>query len=114
MFLPQRQNPIPDNDINIEAAMQKKIFSRLMTVGCFALFATLAQGQLWTPLTNPPSALVTSCMLLTDGGVMCQSGVTFYKLTPDINGSYVNGTWSTLASLPAGYEPLLYASAVLA
>ena len=31
----------------------------------------------------------------------------------DSNGDYVNGTWSQLASLPAGYGPLYYASAVL-
>lgn len=38
----------------------------------------------------------------------------WYKLTPDINGSYVNGTWTRLASLPAGYVPDAFASAVLA
>jgi len=32
---------------------------------------------------------------------------------PDINGSYVNGTWSQIASLPAGYQPLYFASQVL-
>ena len=36
------------------------------------------------------------------------------KLTPDINGSYVNGTWSQLASLQSNYGPLFFASAVLA
>ncbi len=38
----------------------------------------------------------------------------WYKLTPDINGSYVNGTWSQLASLQSNYGPLFFASAVLA
>jgi hypothetical protein len=37
----------------------------------------------------------------------------WYRLTPDNFGSYVNGTWSQLASLPAGYSPLYFASAVL-
>jgi hypothetical protein len=57
-------------------------------------------------------------LLLTDGTVMvhreprdCQS---WYKLTPDIHGNYVNGTWSQIASLPAGYSPLMFGSAVLA
>jgi hypothetical protein len=41
---------------------------------------------------------------LTDGTVMVQgpdSGATniWYKLTPASSGSYLNGTWSTLASL---------------
>ena len=38
----------------------------------------------------------------------------WWRLTPDANGSYVNGTWSQIASLPAGYGPLYFASAVLA
>jgi hypothetical protein len=53
-------------------------------------------------------------MLLTDGGVMCQSGTAWYKLIPNSAGSYLNGTWSTLPSLPSGYNPDAYASAVLA
>jgi hypothetical protein len=34
-------------------------------------------------------------------------------LTPDDTGSYVNGTWSQLATLPPNYSPLYHASAVL-
>jgi hypothetical protein len=45
---------------------------------------------------------------------MCQNGAAWYKLTPNNAGSYVNGTWSTLASLPSGYNPDAYASMVLA
>src|SRR5690348_1968788 len=59
-------------------------------------------------------------LLLTDGTVMVNDqgptnngGSGWWRLTPDINGSYVNGTWSQLASLPAGYAPLYFASAVL-
>jgi hypothetical protein len=53
--------------------------------------------------------------LLTDGTVMvaddgCQD---WWKLTPDEFGSYVNGTWTQLASTPAGYSPLYHGSAVL-
>ena len=54
--------------------------------------------------------------LLTDGTVMYQGNAEsdWYKLTPDRTGSYVNGTWSRLANLPAGYVPDAFASAVLA
>ncbi len=38
----------------------------------------------------------------------------WYKLTPDNTGSYLKGTWSQVASLPAGYVPDAFASAVLA
>ena len=37
----------------------------------------------------------------------------WWKLTPDETGSYVNGTWKQLASLPSGYAPLYYGSVVL-
>jgi hypothetical protein len=52
-------------------------------------------------------------LLLTDGTVMCQNSGTnqWWKLTPDINGSYSNGTWSALANGPNA--PLYFASAVL-
>ena len=56
-------------------------------------------------------------MLLTDGGVMCQSASNvsaWYKLTPDPYGNYANGTWSSLASIPSPYAPYAFASAVLA
>ena len=36
------------------------------------------------------------CFQLTDGSVLCQGNgeSDWYKLTPDITGSYVNGTWT--------------------
>jgi hypothetical protein len=62
-------------------------------------------------------------MLLTDGTVMVQAdpegqpGRTagdFYRLRPDAFGNYAAGTWSRLASPPAGYAPYASAEAVLA
>jgi hypothetical protein len=41
-------------------------------------------------------------LLLTDGSVMALSGddhQTWFKLAPDAQGSYVNGTWSVLAAM---------------
>jgi hypothetical protein len=37
----------------------------------------------------------------------------WYKLTPDSRGSYTDGTWSQLPSMPSGYNPLYFASAIL-
>ena len=71
-------------------------------------------AQSWTSLNNPPSAPVGLCLLLTDATVMCQSYGSWLKLTPDAFGSYVNGTWSEIASFPSGYVPDAFASAVLA
>jgi hypothetical protein len=70
-----------------------------------------------TPLINQPPNGITFTMLLTDGTVLAQDGLYYYmwwKLTPDINGSYVNGTWTQLASLPETYSPYAATEAVLA
>jgi len=76
--------------------------------------ASLAQTL--TPLVNNPPDGIVMTFQLTDGTVMAQGNNDndWWKLTPDINGSYVNGTWTQLASLPAGYAPYANASAVLA
>jgi hypothetical protein len=84
--------------------------------------ATLCRAQSWQQLTNqPPQDLFSNAFLLTDGTVIAQGNFgnvqvppNWLKLTPDQNGSYVNGTWSKLAPLPAGYVPEDFASAVLA
>ena len=50
----------------------------------------------WTKLTNQPPFNTDSANLLTDGTVLVHqyNSNAWWKLTPDINGSYVNGTWS--------------------
>jgi len=76
-----------------------------------------------TDLDQVPPDSFSLAFLLTDGTVMVQgdavanTGATesaWYKLTPDAFGSYVHGSWSQLASLPSGYVPYAFASAVLA
>jgi hypothetical protein len=75
-------------------------------------------GSRWTPLVDQPTFLVNGAanpMLLTDGSVLVQDAGfrDWWKLTPDLQGSYVNGTWTQVASLPEGYSPLYHSSAVL-
>jgi hypothetical protein len=76
-------------------------------------------GGTWQAVTSAPVGELCNPLLLTDGTVMVAECNTpgWYKLTPDISGSYVNGTWSQLASLPViggtQYAPLYHASAVL-
>jgi hypothetical protein len=69
----------------------------------------------WTTLNNLPGVSLMNPLLLTDGTVMAVQSCTgiAWKLTPDINGSYINGTWTQIASLPAGYTPRFFGSAVL-
>jgi hypothetical protein len=75
-------------------------------------------------LNNQPSFDAGVMLLLSDETVLVHSEPncltctstdysSWYKLTPDINGSYVNGTWTQVASLPDGYGPLYFSSAVL-
>ena len=67
----------------------------------------------WTALTNQPTFNASTMLLLTDGTVMCQAegAASWWRLTPDSNGSYVHGTWSALADMHNSRE--YYASAVL-
>ena len=97
----------------------------LMLVAC-ALFPpshVKALGH-WTPLARQPSGAVGLMLLLPDGTVMAASRVTdptetppssgsriWYRLTPDIRGSYTNGTWTT--NSPMNSTRLWYSSAVL-
>jgi hypothetical protein len=93
---------------------------RNLAITCLAAGLILAPGlataQKLVQLKNQPpdGALITFQM--TDGTVLAQSGAenTWYKLTPDNTGSYINGTWSQAATLPPGYQPLYFASGVLA
>jgi len=76
-----------------------------------------ARAAGWQPLASVPSFPngPQTEVLLTDGSVAvwdyCSS--TMYRLAPDQNGSYVNGTWSSMPSLPGGYAPLYFASVIL-
>ena len=69
----------------------------------------------WTTLTNSPGVTLQNPLLLTDGTVIASQECTgnWYRLTPDQTGSYINGTWSQIASLPSGYAPLFHGSGVL-
>src|ERR1043166_8301238 len=77
----------------------------------------------WQRLVNQPTFLCDTALLLTDGRVMVhqygdpnhngQGMNNWWALTPDANGSYLNGTWSQLASMASNYGPLYFASAVL-
>ncbi len=73
-------------------------------------------GGSWVLGPTPPGApLLSNPLLLTDGTVIAHVSCTgtWWKLTPDVNGSYINGSWSQIASMPAGYAPRFFSSAVL-
>jgi hypothetical protein len=73
-------------------------------------------GGSWSLAPSAPgSPPLSSPLLLTDGTVIAHVSCTgtWWKLTPDFTGSYTNGSWAQIASLPSGYTPRFYSSAVL-
>jgi hypothetical protein len=81
----------------------------LATCGMLAPGRALAVGT-WTLLVNPAPDYISLMLQLSDGTVMClgqENGSNWYRLTPDTNGSYVNGTWTTLAPM---HDSRLYCS----
>ena len=104
-------------------------FAILLFIASFAL-PGVARAQ-WTKVNNIPSGTnISTCLLLTDGTVMCQSNegsASWLRLTPDDTGSYENGAWTSFDNSPQGtdstsvngtcapcqWQPTYYASAVL-
>jgi hypothetical protein len=96
----------------------------VVALACPVIGTVIAAAQTWQPLNNQPSFNPGAMLLLTDGTVLMHSEPncltctgtdysSWYKLTPDSDGSYVNGTWTRVASLPSGYAPLYFGSVVL-
>ncbi|HEX4667392.1 MAG TPA: hypothetical protein VH207_12400 [Chthoniobacterales bacterium] len=75
-----------------------------------------AASGTWQQLVNQPPFQTDTALLLTDGTIMVHqySSQNWWRLTADNTGSYLNGTWSQLASMASNYGPLYFASAVLA
>src|SRR5262245_52296731 len=89
-----------------------KTRSQSLALKTFVLAAVILVGSVrilhagtWTALVRQAPAGVNLMLLLPDGTVMCarNNGSTigngWFRLTPDNHGSYVNGTWTTLASM---------------
>lgn len=74
------------------------------------------RGATWTKLTNPApdGAQPYRMILLTDGTVMAQSGTSanWLRLTPDADGSYINGVWDTSIS-PMSTRRFSFATEIL-
>ena len=112
----------------IGTTLRRRLFST--TLGCLVLAAwttpNVVHGQQptavdeaasvrWTRLTNQPPFDTDSANLLTDGRVLVHqyNSPNWWILTADINGSYLNGTWSSAGSMQSSYAPLYFANAVL-
>ncbi len=79
--------------------------------------AAIAHAQSLTFMLNPtPPDGVVYGYLMTDGTVLYQGGnlTDWWKFAPDAYGSYLNGTWTQVASLPSSYAPYATTGGVLA
>ena len=73
---------------------------RLALLLAVALAASPAGAQTFKNLTHQPPDGAVVTFQMTDGTVIAQGGndSDWWKLIPDINGSYLNGTWTRLAA----------------
>ncbi len=97
----------------------KKLLPSLF-IFTFSLFTCLcfAQTGKWSAVrAQAPHYNMGVCLLMTNGTVICHNssdggdGRGWDRLTPDIHGSYANGTWDTIA--PNYYDRLFFSSQVL-
>ena len=76
----------------------------MATIWALGLPGRAAAGGVWTALANSPPGPAGHFLLLSDGTVMAEDlstnyGPGWFRLTPDLHGSYANGTWSTIAPM---------------
>lgn len=92
----------------------------IMSFICLVAGQNYAQVGTWTRLYNLAPDFNNGVMILmADGSVICHTtsggnlgdGTIWDRLTPDANGSYVNGTWSTIAAM--NVERYSFSSCVL-
>lgn len=96
------------------AFLAPKTKRRLLAAAAALALTPVAQAATWTQLTNLPPNSAETMLLLTDGTVLAHSydnpGNIWLKLTPAADGSYVDGTWSTVT--PMGTNRIYFASHV--
>lgn len=93
-----------------------RLVKSVIAAGALALtlgWSAASPAATWTKLTNVAPGSTGTMMLLTDGTVMVQGNPfnRWMRLTPSATGSYVDGTWSSLASM--GRQRLYFGSHVL-
>lgn len=111
------QHHLPDHTANEINQTVDTVFNRIQEPikwTDFLQYLCLWLPAHWTKVANNPGINASTMLLLTDGSIMCQNsgGVSWKRLVPDANGSYINGTWHNVA--PMNRTRLYYASAVLA
>ncbi len=107
----------PGNPFRRGIGLRRWLALMLICVGMTV--AEQTRAGTWSAVANLAPDNIDTMLLLPDGTVMAASGEpnnghignAWYRLTPDTNGNYLNGTWTTLA--PMQYTRLYYSSEVL-
>ncbi|PWU21377.1 MAG: hypothetical protein C5B50_01845 [Verrucomicrobia bacterium] len=75
--------------------------SQAMLSLALASLALRASCGSWAPVNQTFTNRLGLMLLLSDGSVMVQEygGRNWFRLSPDAQGSYVHGTWTTMASM---------------
>lgn len=84
-------------------------------VGVVCGTALCSGAALWSPLVNLAPGGAGVMIQLTDGTVMIQNGASqnWMRLTPDSNGSYIQGTWTANPIAPMKLSRLYFTAQVL-
>jgi hypothetical protein len=109
---------------NISFVSDKKLAIGRLIGFALLVCVSIAHAQLWQPAPTFPGQGAGTAILRTDGIVMVQELTepasqggqatgNWYELIPDSYGSYGSGSWDQILTLPSGYGPLYFASAVL-
>ena len=88
----------------------------LLVIFPFAvLFPPDGAAANWARLANLAPAGAGVMLQLTDGTIMIQNDSTqnWMRLTPDVHGSYINGSWTANPIHPMSFARLYFASQVL-
>ena len=104
------------NRMKADPAYKAAILANLKPIAPPKRGAASAVPGPWTLGSSPAGApFLNNPLLMMDGTVIASSSCTgtWYKLTPDILGNYATGTWTQIASTPAGYSPRFFSSEVL-
>ncbi len=119
-MIPFNTKPRSDKTYMTQHTLRRSMVKRARASGLFvglllaSALSALAVGT-WTPLTHTsPGPQINNMLLMPDGTVLAHdvnSATHWYKLTPDSTGSYIKGTWTSVASM--NYSREYYSSQVL-
>ncbi len=90
------------------------------SLALLGVLSATAVASPWKQFPGPAPFNPGAMLLLTDGSVLVQDqgpmesgGSHWWRLVPSAQDSYLHGTWHRAGSMPAGYGPLYFSSAVL-